>query len=58
MVKLMVADTAPKRLNSIQFSVLEPAAIVAMSEFEATDNNLYAGQGSERGPVQGGVLDP
>jgi hypothetical protein len=58
MVKLMVADTAPKRLSAIQFSVLEPAAIVAMSELEAVTRELYQGQGNERGPVTGGVLDP
>ncbi|SCV70568.1 BQ2448_3330 [Microbotryum intermedium] len=55
MVKALVQDAAPKRIKHIQFSVLSSQEIVAISEFEATQRDLYKAE--DRSPVPQGVLD-
>ena len=52
-------DTAPKRIKYLQFGILSPQEIVAMSEFEATQRDLYklGGPGGVRQPAPNGVLD-
>ncbi|SGZ27725.1 BQ5605_C026g10173 [Microbotryum silenes-dioicae] len=55
MVKALVQDAAPKRIKHIQFSVLSSQEIVAISEFEANQRDLYKAE--DRSPVPHGVLD-
>jgi len=59
MAKEIVTDTAPKRIKYIQFGILSPQEIVAISEFEANQRDLYqpGGVGAERIPAKNGVLD-
>ena len=60
MVKEIVVDTAPKRIKFLQFGILSPQEIVAISEFEANHRDLY--KIDEKNPGQrqqapNGVLD-
>ncbi|CAD6583201.1 MAG: hypothetical protein CYPHOPRED_002256 [Cyphobasidiales sp. Tagirdzhanova-0007] len=59
MGKDIVVDNAPKRIKYLQFGILSPQEIVAISEFEATQRDLYqlGGAGSERTAAPNGVLD-
>lgn len=59
MTKEIVVDTAPKRIKYLQFGILSPQEIVAISEFEATQRDLYklGGPGGIRQPAPNGVLD-
>lgn len=59
MGKEIVTDTAPKRIKYLQFGILSPQEIVAISEFEANQRDLYqlGGAGAERTPFENGVLD-
>lgn len=59
MPKDVVVDSAPKRIKYLQFGVLSPQEIVAISEFEATQRDLYqlGGVGGERTAAPNGVLD-
>lgn len=59
MPKDVVVDTAPKRIKFLQFGVLSPQEIVAISEFEATQRDLYQidPETGERKPATNGVLD-
>lgn len=60
MTKELVVDTAPKRIKYLQFGILSPQEIVAMSEFEATQRDLYqlgGPGGGVRQPAPNGVLD-
>jgi DNA-directed RNA polymerase III subunit RPC1 len=59
MTKEIVVDTAPKRIKYLQFGILSPQEIVAISEFEATQRDLYklGGAGGARVPATNGVLD-
>lgn len=54
-----MVDTAPKRIKYLQFGILSPQEIVAISEFEATQRDLYklGGPGGQRIPASNGVLD-
>ncbi|BGP31083.1 DNA-directed RNA polymerase III subunit C1 (rpo31) [Rhodotorula toruloides] len=54
-MKVLVADSAPKRIKHIQFSVLSSREAVAISEFEANQRDLYTP--GDRRPVEHGVLD-
>ncbi|KAM0748584.1 DNA-directed RNA polymerase III subunit C1 [Meredithblackwellia eburnea MCA 4105] len=55
MVKTLVQDATPKRIKHIQFSVLSSQEIVALSELEVTQRDLYKIE--DRSPVPHGVLD-
>lgn len=59
MTKEIVVDTAPKRIKYLQFGILSPQEIVAISEFEATQRDLYklGAPGGVRQPAPNGVLD-
>lgn len=58
MTKDVVVDTAPKRIKYLQFGVLSPQEIVAISEYEATQRDLYKiSNDGERLPAPSGVLD-
>ncbi|ORY91742.1 hypothetical protein BCR35DRAFT_299051 [Leucosporidium creatinivorum] len=54
-MKVLAADATPKRIKHIQFSVLSSQEIVAISEFEANQRDLYKVE--DRTPVPHGVLD-
>lgn len=47
----------PKTIKHLQFGVLSPQEIIAMSELEVIDGSLYNVGGNERMPAGRGVLD-
>lgn len=60
MVKDIVVDNAPKRIKFLQFGILSPQEIVAISEFEANTRDLYQideKQPAVRKQAPNGVLD-
>ncbi|EFP75753.2 hypothetical protein PGT21_012768 [Puccinia graminis f. sp. tritici] len=70
-MKQIVLQEAPQKIKHIQFSVLSSQEIVALSEYESTQRDLYSMVGSENNgisipgaieplvkkPAKGGVLD-
>ncbi|EGG07581.1 uncharacterized protein MELLADRAFT_47986 [Melampsora larici-populina 98AG31] len=71
-MKQLVVQEAPKKIKHIQFSVLSSQEIVAISEYESTQRDLYSMSGSTdpsgfaipgapeplvKKPAKGGVLD-
>ncbi|POY73995.1 putative DNA-directed RNA polymerase [Rhodotorula taiwanensis] len=54
-MKVLVADSTPKRIKHIQFSVLSSKEAVAIAEFEANQRDLY--NPGDRRTVDHGVLD-
>jgi DNA-directed RNA polymerase III subunit RPC1 len=57
MVKEVVRDDSPKTIKCLQFGILSPQEIIALSEYEASDNSLYLAGTTERTPAPRGVLD-
>lgn len=60
MPKDIVVDNAPKRIKFLQFGILSPSEIVAISEFEAVHRDLYKFDEKNAGIKQqarNGVLD-
>lgn len=57
--RVLQVDNAPKKIKYLQFGVLSPQEIVGISEYEATQRDLYqlAGNGSDRIAAPNGVLD-
>lgn len=47
----------PKTIKHLQFGVLSPQEIVALSEVEVSDGSLYSVGGVDRMPQARGVLD-